>query len=313
MGQKHQFFTNAVGRFVSGSLTEKRTKDVNGRPIPEDKQKFEFGIAFQKTDPDMQRLFGEFYTFISAQWAADQNKIQALNNWFQTFQGVPMKISDGDAPNARQQTNENTAGCFVFWFSSTYPIKCCDPANQEIAAESVKRGYYVQMAGNIADNGLPWQADGKGAGIYMNPSVVRLVAEGEQIVGGIDAATAFGGTVAPAQGQLPPGAVPLGTAVTQTPAAPGAPMAQPTIPGQPAAAPTQPAAPQAPQAQPGLPAGGPGTLPNLAAPQTAPAPTGAPAGVPGTTPAPHTAILNAPQTPAAPTGAPGLPGLPGQQ
>lgn len=298
MRVKHDFFTNAIGRFVSGSMTTKRDKDTNGRPIEESKQKFEFGIAFRKDDPDMARLFGEFNAFIGAQWANDPQKTQALANWFQTMQGVPMKISDGDKPNNRGQVNENTVGCYVFWFSSNYPIKCCDPANQEISAESIQRGYYVQIAGNIADNGLPWQADGKGAGIYMNPSVVRLVAEGEPIVGGVDAATAFGGTTAPV-GALPPGAVPLGTNAGVAPAAPG--TAAPVAPVAPAASTTvAPTAAPTPNAAP-MPGGQPPAAPTPAAPTAA-------------APAPHETILNAPAAaPAAPTAAPGLPGtgLPG--
>lgn len=301
MRVKHDFYTNAIGRFVSGSMTDKRTKDTNGRPIEEAKQKFEFGIAFPKSDPDMARLFGEFNAFIGAQWAADPQKTQALANWFQTMQGVPMKISDGDKPNNKGQVNENTAGCFVFWFSSTYPIKCCDPANQEIPAESIKRGYYVQVAGNIADNGLAWQVDGKGAGIYMNPSVVRLVAEGEIIAGGVDAATAFGGTQAPV-GALPPGAMPLGTAVTAAPAAPATAMPAAAPAAAPVAAPA--AAPAA--AVPGMPV-------QQAAPAAAPA-------APAAAPAPHPTILNQPAaqpaTAAVPAAAPAaapaaVPGMPG--
>lgn len=316
MGQNYPFFTNAVGRFISGSLTEKRTKDHNNRALPEDKQRYEFGIAFRKDDPDIGRLFGEFYQYIAALWAVDQQKMGALNGWYgqvqgiPPFTGVPMKISDGDAPSKQGKINENAAGHFVFWFSSSYPVKCCDPANQEIDASSIKRGYYVQVAGNIADNGLAWQADGKGAGIYMNPNVIRLVGEGDEIVGGIDPATAFGNTTAPAQ--LPPGARPLGANVGLPGTAPTPPAA---VPGMPGATPT-PSAPvptaTAPAATPGLPTAQPAVPPSTASPSNA-------------VPTPHTPILQTPvpgqpvapaaapaAAPAVP-GAPVVPGMPGAQ
>ena len=300
MANKHEFYTNQVCRFVSGSLTEKRTKDTNGRPLPEEKHRYEFGIALSKTDPDTARLFGEFQAFMQNEWANDQNKLNALANWFSpdpttSMTGVPMKISDGDRPNAKGQLNSNTSGCFVFWFSTGYQPKCCTATNEEIPADAIKRGYYVQIAGNISSNGLPWQPDGKGAGIYMNPSVIRLVAEGDEIVGGVDAATAFGGTAAPTQ--LPPGARPVGSGVGMPGMATGG-----AIP--PAPAPVQNQA---------APAG----LPGQATGQTAaPVTTVSPSNI-----NPHTGILNGPgvaQPQTTPAGLPGqaagtLPGLPGQQ
>jgi hypothetical protein len=49
MANRFDFFTPVVGRFVNGSITEKRTKDSDNREIPLDKQRFEFGVAFEKT------------------------------------------------------------------------------------------------------------------------------------------------------------------------------------------------------------------------------------------------------------------------
>jgi hypothetical protein len=296
MADALQFMTNAVGRFISGSLTQKRTRDNNNREIAEEKQRFEFGVAFPKTDPDMQRLFGEFYQYLSGLWVQDQARVAALNNWFQTLDGMSMKISDGDKPNARGAVNENTVGCFVFWFSSMYAPKVCDSAFQEIDPESVKRGYFVQVAGNIADNGLAapsW-------GMYLNPTHVRFVAEGDEIKGGIDAATAFSGVQTPAS--LPPGARPPGAAVGMPGATPAAPAAP--VPGMPAVNPTTAPAPvqTAPVTMPG----------HTPAPPAAPPSTASPSNPPQM-PQPHTAILN-PATPAAPAApVPGMPGLPGQQ
>jgi hypothetical protein len=255
MANKLEFFTNGVGRFVNGSLTEKRTKDNDGRPLAEDKQRFEFGIAFPKDDPDFQRILGELYGFLSSEYANKPQLMNMVNTWWQTQSGYSMKIADGDKPNARGGVNENTKGHYVVYFASNYPPQCCDPVNQQIDPAAIKRGYYVQVAGNVAPNGL----ENHQAGIYVNPSVIRLVAEGEEIRGGVDAATAFGGTTA-ANIQMPAGARPLGTAMTQSPAAPGVGMPAP------AAAPTT-----APVPGPTAPAGMPGQVggPAPAQPQTA--------------------------------------------
>lgn len=299
MAEPHNLQIAAVGRFVSGSITEKRDKDHENRPIPEDKQQYQFGVAFRKDDPDMQRVFGEVYQYAAACWAQQPQKLTALQNWYSTLSGLSMKISDGDAPNRQGKVNENTAGHFVFWFSSAYPVKTCDPAYQEIAPESIKRGYFVQIVGNINDND---QAIDR-AGIYMNASHVMLVGEGDVIQGGVDAATAFAGIATPQQ--LPPGAKPLGANVgmpgTTPPGAPGNVPGQPasmpgtTAPGQPpqASVPTQPPAPPQ-QTTPALP--GATSSPSNVPPQPPAAP-----GQPNAMPQPHTGITQGPP-----------PGMPGQ-
>jgi hypothetical protein len=253
MTDRLDFFT-PIGRFVNGSITEKRTKDSDGRMIDADKQRFEFGVAFPKADI-WPLLAEQFYPWIATQAARDQNATQRLQSWFSTFDGFSMKIADGDRPNQKGQYNENTRGCFVMYFSSSWAPQAVDPTNQNINAELVKRGFYVQVAGNITTNGDkqgPFQA-GDRAGIYLNGSFVRLVAEGDEIRGGPDAATAFGGAAAPTA--LPPGARPLGTTSGAVGAFGGAPQGfqpgfqQPpqggymgTVPAAPALAPMAPAA-----------------------------------------------------------------------
>lgn len=252
MANKHDFFTNSVGRFVSGSMTEKRTKDNDGRAIDPDDQRFEFGVAFRKDDPEMQTLFGGFWQFLSQEYANKPHVLQMVQNWFQTLNGYSMKIADGDKPNSKGQVNENTRGHFVFYFSTNYPVTTVDAQYQEIPATNIKRGWFVRVAGNITPNGL----ENHQAGVYMNPSAIQLIAEGDEIRGGVDAQTAFGGTQAPAA--LPPGARPIGAgtpagAAFGMPGAPamgmpGAPAQQQTasaatMPGMPGAAPA-PAQPQ---------------------------------------------------------------------
>lgn len=252
MSNRLDFFTPVAGRFISGSLTEKRSKDSDNRPIEPEKQRYEFGIAFQKNEI-WSMLTEQFRPWLTTQLASDANGLSRMQEWFSTLTGFSMKISDGDKPNAKGQLNENSKGCFVMWFSSSFSPDTVDSTmTNQIPADSIKRGYYVQIAGNISPNGLTASQ----AGIYLNATHVRLVAEGEEIKGGVDAVTAFGGTAAPTS--LPPGAMPLGSNT-------GAASAFPT----------------------GVPAGMPGTQPA----NHAPAPTASP-GEPNVQP--HTGILTGP-------------------
>lgn len=273
MTERLEFYTECVGRFVSGDIINKRTKDHEGRPIPEDKQRFEFGVAFDKAQL-WPMLTEQWYPWLATQLARDQNALNRLQQWFTTMSGFSMKVQDGDKPNDKGQINENTKGCFVIYFASSYAPKTVGPDLSEIDPTTVKRGYYVQVAGNIAPNEQP----GDRAGIYLNCNVVRLIAEGDVIAGGVDPAAAFKGAAAPAQ--LPPGARPLGSS---SPAA-----GQFGLPGVGVgAAPTPPAPPSAPglPGVPAQPAAG-GAAPSLPG-------VGGATGFPGNPPA-HPGILNPP-------------------
>jgi hypothetical protein len=267
MAERLDFYTPVVGRFVNGSLTEKRTKDSDNRPIDDKDQRFEFGVAFDKT-AIWPLLAEQWYPWLASQLARDQNATQRMTNWFSTFDGFSMKVVDGDRPNKKGDYNEHTKGCMVFYFSSLFAPKCVgpDPAFTEIDPAIVKRGFYVQVAGNIGPNDQP----GDRAGIYLNGNQVRLIAEGDEIRGGVDSASAFGGSAAPTA--LPPGARALGSTSGN-----GAAFGAPGLP-QPGQAPVPAPAPTVPAAMPGLPG---------VAPQTASA--GSPPGV-----VPHTGILAGP-------------------
>lgn len=229
-----------VGRFIGGSLSERRTNDYQGKPITDPaKHQFEIGVAFRKDDPAINPMLQAIATHAHAEFVQAPH-IQAIIGQFSFgARGFSWKIRDGDAPNVKGEINKNSQGCWVVYFKSAFDIKCADQQNGEVAAASIKRGYFVQVAFSVAGN-----ADfGENAGVYINPQVVKLIAFGEEIQGGIDAETAFAGHAVPTT--LPPGA--SLTPVASTPMA-GAP--QMPAPGFPAAGavppPANPAVPQMP-------------------------------------------------------------------
>ncbi|WP_085044346.1 hypothetical protein [Ensifer aridi] len=252
----------AVGRYIGGSLTEKRTEDMDGRPIPADKQQYEIGIAFRKDDPKLPAWFqgvaGHAWTEFARDPAAQQ-KIGTAAQYFPTYadqyqaqyqksvlDGFSWKISDGDKPNRQGQVNEHTRGHWVVYFKSSFPIRCANQQNAEIPADQIKRGYFVDVAHTVAGNGEV----GDRAGVYLNPQFVRLIAYGEEIRGGVSANEAFAN--APVPSQLPPGASAM--PIASNPAAIPQAAPQPQQPGFPVPQMPQPGFP-APQAQqPGFPA-----------------------------------------------------------
>ena len=279
--ERLQFYT-PVGRFVSGSLTEKRTKDLNNREIDPDKQRYEFGLAIRKDDPGLMPLITQIATHAKAGYQNSPHIVQRIDNWFRTLDGFSMKISDGDAPNSRGVINQNTVGHFVFWFSTSMEILAANRNNQQIDIATIKRGWFVDLSGNCAVNGLT----DHNAGVYLNPVCVRLIAEGEEILGGLTVEAALE-HAPPAPTALPPGARPVGS-TPKAPTSSGLPGTG--LPGNP----TQPATGAPAAAMPGVQGG---TLPSAGA------------GLPGATTA---SLGDAPQTGYPPhTGILGT-GLPGQ-
>lgn len=280
----------SVGRYIGGSLTEKRTEDMDGRPIPADKQQYEIGVAYRKDDPKLPAWFhgvaGHAWTEFARDPAA-QTKIGQAAQYFpaypQVLDGFSWKISDGDKPNRQGQVNENTRGHYVVYFKSSFPIRCANQQNAEIPADQIKRGYFVDVAHTVAGNG----ETGDRAGVYLNPQFVRLIAYGEEIRGGVSAAEAFAN--APVPQQLPQGASAMPIAGNPAALPPGAtPQPQAQMPGFPSnPAPAFTGAPMTPA--PGAPAAFPGG--------NAPSPTGFPGNPPVQ---PHPTFANGPAMPGFP-------------
>jgi hypothetical protein len=219
-----------VGRFVSGSITEKRTTGHDGKPLPEDKQRFEFGVAVDKNATELPAIFAQLQAVAMKQHAG----YPSVTNF--SLEGYSWKISDGDKPNAQGQVNADTARHFVFWFSSSYPVRTCDQQNTQCDPSMIKRGYFVDVVFNAKNNG----ATGQQAGIYLNPEWMRFIAYGQEIVSGRSAAAAFG---APAPTTLPAGASATPLAGQAAPGMAPAPVPGNVAPvaGQPTAAPATPA------------------------------------------------------------------------
>lgn len=189
-----------VGRYVLGNMLEKRKIDFENRPIPEDKQQFEIAVAVRKDNPQIGAVLQEIAAHAFQEYAQRPDIQQRIGQYNFEAAGFSWKIGDGDAPNRQGKQNENTVGHWVFYFKSSFAIHTVNQQNADIPNEQIKRGYFVDVAFTCAGNG----EQGDRAGIYLNPQIVRLVAFGEEIRGGISADQAFGGHAAPAQ--LPPGA-----------------------------------------------------------------------------------------------------------
>lgn len=302
-----EMIVSPVGRYVHGSLTDKRDTDMDGRPIPEDKQQFEVGIAFRKDDPNINGVFQKIMQHAWTEFARAPNIQQVIQSF--NLDQFSWKISDGDRPNRKGQTNQNTVGHWVFYFKSSFPISVCDQRNATMDPANLKRGYFVDVAFTCAGNGEM----GDRAGVYLNPQIVRFIAYGEEIRGGISADEAFKGHSVPTQ--LPPGAsvTPVAGGAMPGAGSPGMPAgnapgpmggAAPQMPGSSGQAsmpgnggmpqntgPTAPT-PAYPSngAMPGNPA--PGAMPAPSQPSNAPSTTG----YPGSNVAPHPTFANGPQT-----------------
>lgn len=286
---KSELMHSSVGRLVQGSLYELNTTDHKNQPLPADKHHYWFAVAIRKDDPQVNTMLQNILAH-AYQCYAQHPHVQAVLQQFdlRAQSGFSWKIKDGDTPDEKGQINENTAGCWIFQFRNGYPIKCADQQNAEISPDQIKRGYFVDLAYTVSENGNTDTT----AGIYLNPVCVRLVAFGKEIQGGMTPEQAFAGQALPTA--LPPGA-------SLTPLATG-PMA---VGGQPA------------HGQPPMQQGLPGATPT--APMNTPSTTGAPIDPQTMGVQPNANFANGPMAQGAPVAAPqggqfatAAPGMPAQ-
>lgn len=205
------------------------------------------------------------------------------------------KYKDGDGVDHNGRSFADRAGYaghVVVACTTQIPIKFFKHFNGDhmLVNDGIKNGDYVNVQLNLKAHGPV----GRGkAGMYVNPTAVQFVAEGEAIINAPSGSQIFGDVaptyagemVAPTTPTMPQTAA-MGVPANAPTQMPQQPMQTPQMPAQPAQAPQQPA--QAPQGMPQQPAAAPnyGVLPQQHQPAQAPqqpaqAPQGMPPGMPG--------------------------------
>jgi hypothetical protein len=240
MTKKAQFpsydFGLPPGRFIAGSLTEKQTKDMHGKP--RDHPTIWFAVAVPKTAPGVDQVLAIIYNCGLNDYRQAPANVQAQIKLWLGATAFAWKIHDGDTAE-KWKNREGANGCWIFSFGTTFDIRCCDQNSVQMDPALIGLGDYIDVFASCSING---NTDGT-AGVYLNPKGVRFVGYGQRITVG----PSFQEMFANRPVQLPPGA--SATPVAAGPAggmtsAPGTlppPAGYPT-PGQPA----QHAAPQAP-------------------------------------------------------------------
>jgi hypothetical protein len=207
-----------------------QTKDKDGRDRKH--PQLWIAVALPKSSPETQQLLNGIHGHVQNAFR-DRPHVLAIANQGFGVPGFSWKIDDGD--NARNVGREGAAGCWIFNFSTSLPqIRAADQNNLQIDGSTIKLGYWVDVAGSVADNEQVSQP-----GIYMNPQAVRLLGYGSIITPGPSISQMFEGRAA----VLPAGA--SATPIASTPAPAGWPAQQ-----QPAAAPAGWPAQQQPAAAP---------------------------------------------------------------
>ena len=261
------------GRLVSGSVYEAQTKDQDNKPIVyktgdkagQPAKRWYFALAIPKT-PGCQHWASEAWG--APIWARGHADFPGGNAQLPSF---AWKIEDGDStvPNKKMKKNAERDGFPGNWIvrlqsmvePKTYTTMGQPAGNpaRAIDATQIKTGYYVEVYVSIDGN----DDAGRNPGIYINPSMVNLIAFGAEIVGGPDVAQAgFGAAAAPAGASLTPPAsfqpatvaAPLAPALGTPPAplvpTPPAPPVHTAVPPAPVPVQPQPAIMPAPAAPP---------------------------------------------------------------
>ena len=257
-----------VGRLVSGDPFVANTKDANNNPLtiksgPNTGQptvNYYVAIAIAKNDAGYNDLWaqihGEGRKGFPQLFDAAGACLNPAFSW---------KITDGDSqvPNSNNNKpcdREGWPGNWILHFSGSFAPKCYTAGGAELIVDpnAIKRGYFVRVAGSVKANG-----NAQKPGVYLNHSMIELIAYGEEIKSGPSGDQVFGG--APVVGALPAGA-------SATPLAPATTIAAPNAGGAPAMAAPAPNAGGAPaMAAPAPAASGPGVAapaPDILTPKT---------------------------------------------
>jgi hypothetical protein len=208
MAKTREAFTTPVGRLVQGDAFVAQTKDQQGnlrvvktgpnagQPAPQ----FFVAVAFPKMNPRNPAVPNAEIDAFRAM--LDRVARAEWPHLFPTPGGpcvnplFTIKVKDGDGVDRQGKSNaekEGFAGHWVVSFASSYAPKVVQSTSPGVWATltdpaSVKRGYYVRVAGSTSSND-----NAQNPGLYVNLDMIELVAYGPEIVStsGPDAAIAF--------------------------------------------------------------------------------------------------------------------------
>lgn len=167
-----------IGRLVGGSLSKKYDKDHLGNL--KKNPNFFFAVAFSKTDPAVIDMITKMYQVAATGYQSNPQVIQNMNaSWQNSFgPGFAWKIEDGD--NSKFKDRAGYPGHYVIGFSTTLDFYTVNQQNSHLDPETIKNGYFVDVAFNVQINGNTDHT----AGVYVNPQCVRMQAYGEEIMTG---------------------------------------------------------------------------------------------------------------------------------
>lgn len=201
MSEKTKFIT-PVGRLVAGDLWTARTEDFQGNPLTtktganqgQPRQEYFIALAIPKNHPEWPAFRA---TMEQVAKTGFPNMFDAQGNCLR--QNFAWKFVDGDSQalnlnNVRPCDKEGYPGNWVLSMATGIAIGVVDQNLRTILPESkaVKCGDYVRVSGMLGPNGIA-----QNPGLYVNPSFVQFSHQGEEIMRGMDAATAFGGAALP--------------------------------------------------------------------------------------------------------------------
>ena len=198
-----------AGRLIMGDCYKGNDKDSKGQPrvvktgpnTGKPATQFFLGVAIPKAPGEQawhQTPWGQQILAVGA---------AAFPGFYQN-PAFAWKVEDGDSTvpnksNKRPCDAEGAPGHWVVKFSSQFAPKIFQQPTpgtfvEVTAPEAVKRGYWIQVSGNVAGN-----RSTESPGVFVNHSMVLFVRPDAEITSGPDAATAFAGA---AVSQALPGA-----------------------------------------------------------------------------------------------------------
>lgn len=216
-------FTTPAGRLVMGSFFDLQKTDHENKALPEERYHWFAGLAIPKTTSNWWDEPAQLFQAIKQ--AAQSTYADTL--WQSPY--FSSKVEDGDGKNKER---EGYAGCWIVKFTRNLFMganrvegpRMCDTVHNPIIDPMVaKKGYWYGVVGDCQANGK----QGSTAGIFVNMSLVQLVAQGPEIITGPSFAQAFAG----AQFNVPGGvAAPVQPAAAPAPSPAPAPAAAAVAP-----------------------------------------------------------------------------------